>query len=531
MNSRARIALGLVLVVAASLIAAPAVAQNEPTVENPIIVESFDGTPIVATLMLPAGASDTSPVPVILYTHGWGGTRITSATGTAESLLEKGYAVFTWDARGFGDSGGEANIDSVEFEVKDVQALMDYLAGRPEIELDKPGDPRMGWIGGSYAGGIQLQTAGIDHRVDAIVPEIAWADLPRSLTPNGVFKRNWNYLLYGSGAATGTVNGLDSPAGPQTGVYAPEIHQAFAEINATGTLSGRLLEWFEARSTILRTPDITAPTMLVQGTVDTLFPLEEAFDHYKILKRNGVPVKLMTYCGGHTGNLVHPSLGANCPGGTSGYPDGGDGSIYEARRLAWLDRYVKGLKVSTGPELEWQAQDGYYYGGTRFPLPATKMVSTETISSSLAGPGTTGGDGPLEGNPAPQYEQGAVAASADVFSSKHAMSVVGIPRVELKGTVNGLSGILFLKLVDVGPDGEAVTVNDQTMPLRLEGGAFEVTVDLHGVTWLLQPGHTLQLEVSTGSTQYDFNRMGPYSVDFEATTYLPLAPAPTSKAV
>jgi dipeptidyl aminopeptidase/acylaminoacyl peptidase len=45
------------------------------TIEDPIIVESRDGTPIVATLMLPPGASRTSPAPVVLQTHGWGGTR------------------------------------------------------------------------------------------------------------------------------------------------------------------------------------------------------------------------------------------------------------------------------------------------------------------------------------------------------------------------------------------------------------------------------------------------------------------------
>lgn len=529
MKSRALVALVLAGAVVMSFVA-PA-AADEPTVENPVIVESFDGTPIVGTLMLPEGASEDAPVPVILYTHGWGGTRTTTVGGTAETLLDKGYAVFSWDARGFGDSGGEANIDSVEFEVKDVQALMDYLAERPEIQKDGPGDARMGWIGGSYAGGIQLNTAGVDHRVDALIPEIAWGDLVRSLYPNEVIKRNWGVLLYGSGAATATGNGLDSPAGPQTGVYAPQIHQAFAEGSALGAWSDATVDWFASKSTLLRTPKITAPTMLVQGTVDTLFPLEEAFDNYRILARNGVPVKLLTYCGGHTGNLVHPSVGANCPGGTTGYPEGGEGSIFEARRLAWLDRYVKGLKVSTGPAIEWQAQDGYYYGGTRFPLPKTLMVETEEVSTALVGPGATGGDGPVDANPAPPYEQGTTTSRQDVFSSRKPQAIVGVPRVALKGTLTGAGGVLFMKLVDVGPDGEAVTVDDQTMPLRLESGPIDLTVDLHGVTWLLEPGHVLQLEVSTGSTQYDINHMGPYLADFEAATFLPVAPAPTFKAV
>ena len=43
-------------------------------------------------------------------------------------------------------------------------------------------------VGGSYGGGIQLVTAGIDPRVDVIVPGIAWNNLEDSLYPNQTFK-------------------------------------------------------------------------------------------------------------------------------------------------------------------------------------------------------------------------------------------------------------------------------------------------------------------------------------------------------
>ncbi|MFN2615202.1 MAG: alpha/beta hydrolase family protein, partial [Actinomycetota bacterium] len=191
------------------LAVAPARAAN-PTTENGIMT-SFDGTPIAYTFFAPGGSA-LHPVPVVLMTHGWAGSRSTSASGTVGWLLDHGYAVLTWDERGFGQSGGDAEVDSQQYEVRDTQGLIDMVAKRPEVKLDAAGDPRMGMLGGSYAGGIQLMTAAADTRVDAIVPQIAWNDLPRSLRPNGVFKFGWGSVLYGSGLATGAIEGLNSPA-------------------------------------------------------------------------------------------------------------------------------------------------------------------------------------------------------------------------------------------------------------------------------------------------------------------------------
>jgi ABC-2 type transport system ATP-binding protein len=65
-------------------------------------------------------------------------------------------------------------VDSPDFEGRDVQALIDFVARQPEARLDGPGDPRIGMSGPSYGGGIQIVTAAIDGRVDAITPTIAW---------------------------------------------------------------------------------------------------------------------------------------------------------------------------------------------------------------------------------------------------------------------------------------------------------------------------------------------------------------------
>ena len=136
-------------------------------------------------------------VPAVLLAHGFGGTKDAVASD-AKSLADRGYAVLTWTAQGFGRSGGQIHLDSPDYEVRDAQRLLDWLAARPEVRLDAPGDPRVGVVGGSYGGGLALLLAGQDPRVDAIVPSITWNDFTNVFLPQsadtaatGVFKKGW----------------------------------------------------------------------------------------------------------------------------------------------------------------------------------------------------------------------------------------------------------------------------------------------------------------------------------------------------
>ena len=70
---------------------------------------------------------------------------------------------------------------------------------------------------------------------------------------------------------------------------------------------------------------ITAPTLLIQGTVDTLFTLQEADENAMALIGNHVPTKVVWFCGGH---------GA-CVSTTN------DGTMVVGATLNWLDRWVK----------------------------------------------------------------------------------------------------------------------------------------------------------------------------------------------
>src|SRR5688500_11287658 len=95
---------------AACMLPAPALARD-------VVVESFDGTDILAHF-LPAPAAGKKPT--IMVGHGFGGQgeRNPDASGI-KRLLNAGFNVLTWDARGFGSSGGQVEIDSPEYEGRD----------------------------------------------------------------------------------------------------------------------------------------------------------------------------------------------------------------------------------------------------------------------------------------------------------------------------------------------------------------------------------------------------------------------------
>ena len=207
-----------------------------------------------------------------------------------------GYNVLTWDPRGFGQSGGTVQVDSPEYEGRDVQALIDYVARQPEAQLDRAGDPRVGMSGASYGGGIQLVTAAIDSRLDAIAPVIAWHSLVTSLYKAQSPKSGWGSALFALGVEGSTIPGI--PAG-ETGNLDPHITSAYTSGLAYGQFSDEDVQWFAARGPGALVQRIRIPTLLIQGTVDTLFTLDEAITNYRILRANKVPTKMIWFCGGH----------------------------------------------------------------------------------------------------------------------------------------------------------------------------------------------------------------------------------------
>ena len=162
--SRAKVIVAVVAavaLVAAGVVLAVALTRPAPLTIRNLRIPVVDGprgdqhVVIDASFFLPPGSGK---VPAVLLAHGFGETK-DAVRPQAEDLARAGFAVLTWSARGFGTSTGQIGLDSPDYEVKDVEQLVTWLARQPRILLDHPGDPRVGITGASYGGGISLLAA------------------------------------------------------------------------------------------------------------------------------------------------------------------------------------------------------------------------------------------------------------------------------------------------------------------------------------------------------------------------------------
>ncbi|MBS1837398.1 MAG: alpha/beta hydrolase [Actinobacteria bacterium] len=459
-----------------------------------IDVTSFDGTRIRAH-WFPVG-SPIAPVPTVLMGPGWGmpGDTNVDAVGVLgavniATLRNAGYNVLTWDPRGFGASGGQATVDSVDNEARDVQQLITWVAAQPAARSDGPGDPRVGMVGGSYGGGIQFVTAAIDCRIDAIVPIIAWHSLVTSLYKDQTVKEGWATIL----ASVAMSASLD-----------PHITSADDRAVADGVLSADDVAWFAARGPGDLVKRITAPTMVVGGTVDTLFTLDEDVGNYRILRDAGVPVSMYWFCGGHGVCLT----------------DKGDEQRMVRRIVAWLDRWVKqDRSVDVGPRIDVMDQAGVRYTADDYPMRSGPPI-TATGSGTLA-LAAGGGSGPavipagkadgladvvsgITPWPATRSLDVAIPVAGDAL-------VLGAPQLELTYTGSTPPGArptrLFAQVVDRA-SGTVVGNQVTPVPITLDGVQHQVSVPLEVIAQKVAPTSRLQLQLVATTTAYSIPRLG-----------------------
>ncbi|HEX4357626.1 MAG TPA: alpha/beta fold hydrolase [Pseudonocardia sp.] len=241
----------LVLATLAGVLGVARSGSAQPRIEEfQLSVPGGPGQPGPVSLDAALYLPDRTPAPAVLVAHGFGGSKA-SVDADARDLADRGFVALTWSARGFGRSTGQIALDSPDYEVADASRLIDYLATRPEVRLDGPGDPRVGVTGGSYGGALALLLAGYDHRVDAIAPAITWNDLGQALFPNtasaaplpadtpahgafgpdGVFKRGWAGIFFAAGLNPGT----GRPATPLPATPPADDTPASSDVEAPST--------------------------------------------------------------------------------------------------------------------------------------------------------------------------------------------------------------------------------------------------------------------------------------------------------
>ncbi|MFD3973163.1 CocE/NonD family hydrolase [Streptomyces cyaneofuscatus] len=543
------------------VLSGPAHAEAAPYTVTPLkfTVQAGGRSCVVdADLYRPAGVDAESPAPAVLATNGFGGSKSDGSTDAiGKAVAAQGYVGLVYSGLGFGKSGCLITLDDPAIDGKAASGLLDFLGGTRAADdgtradyvvQDGEGDPRVGMIGGSYGGAIQLATASTDPRVDALVPLITWNDLAYALAPNntgartgvtsdtpGVFKWQWTngFYLIGEGQPL-----LNPSLDPSRFNRLDCLHFAAQACETIRLLnSGRypadkadaMLAYARSVSPVSYLDRVKAPTLIIQGQADSLFNLNEATATYKTLKAQGTTAKMIWQSWGHSGGLVPGELDLS---------EGDLETSYVGRRvLAWFDRYLqKKTDTDTGPAFSYYRswQDGY---GTAAELPALSqkmylsgdgklvdnrskvargsrhytnwLVPSSHSESSIA---------PLIGLPDPEpydtkgtylgWRSTPLTAPLDVVGAPKATLKVLSPKAERVQNSGDASDklVLFAKVYDVAPDGTRKLVNRLVSPVRVPDVTRPFTVELPGIVHRYEKGHRLEFVIAASDTAYFGNR-------------------------
>lgn len=449
------------------------------------VVTSFDGTPIVVHFYPSSGSKPGERVPTVLVAAGYpesANTRPdldTSDIIGLAALRGAGYNVLTWDPRGLGGSGGAVEFNSPDYEVRDVQALIDWVARQPEALLDGPGDPRIGMSGSSYGGAIQLLVAAKDPRVDAIVPDISYNSPADGFAPSGDVKSGWLTQICSLGTALSFLPDIGG-AGLALGGQDSQLTRACAEGVVGGRLSAASTRFFQARSVQPFLHEIRAPTLISQGTIDVLFGPSAGIANFEGVRAGGAPVKMIWRCGGHgtcptpSVNQLHVTLTA----------------------LAWLNRWLKrDPAIDTGPVFEWQDDAGTWRQGVDFPLASTGTLDATGSGSLTISPVASVGSDVLL-NPIPAFD----AVPADFPAPPANSTILGAPTLTLtyRGTATAKSSFLYAQIVDVA-HGRVVDNQVTPLPVVLDGRTRTLQRSLEAIAIHGEPSSRYRLQISAGS--------------------------------
>jgi ABC-2 type transport system ATP-binding protein len=489
-----------------------------------------------ATFFTPPGSGR---VPSILLAHGFGETK-DNVRPEAEFLARSGFAVLTWSARGFGASTGQIALDSPDYEVKDVEGLVSWLAAQRRVLLDHRGDPRVGIAGDSYGGGIALLAAAYDHRIDAVVAQSTWNNLATALFPDaaaggspadGVFKKQWASLLFAAGARAGGSGQAEPGAsgagtassgdGSLCGRFLPSICAMYQQVALKGRATPQAIATLEASSPSSVASRMTAPTLLVQGEQDSLFGLGQADANYQALRRNGTPADMVWFAGGHNGGdqetaridaltaaWFHRWLDAGTtPAGTA--PASASTGPASTGQPGFAVTRALGLNPTDGSVALGIAAAARYpgLGGTRqqlIPLSGSRQAVVNPAGGVPAAisslPGVGQDLGLSSGVSIDMPGQYAAFSSARLPAP---VQLTGSATVRLRVTAPA-GATLFAKLYDVNQAGTATLPAPVVAPVRVtpSRAAQLVTVHLGAMDHDFSAGDRMELVVATTDSGY-----------------------------
>ena len=512
-----------VMVAAVSVSPAATAAITHPTAAMKAVTELTipgAGVRLDATLYLP----DTRvPAPAILLAHGFGGSKH-DVVGQAESLRSAGYVVLAWTARGFGKSTGDISMDSPTAEGADVSRLVDYLAGRTEVQHDSAGDPHVGIAGASYGGAISLIAAAIDHRIDAVAADITWNNLQQALFPQsavalktpGVLKSSWVGSLFAltKPAMDSPMTGKSTKSSLVCGRLAPIWCSAYQASVVAGAPNPTLISLLRKSSPSSVANRIVAPTLLLQGEADSLFGLDESVRTARQIRlaHPSTPLAVVWHAGGHDNafvesarqqTLVRQWFDKHLRAGTSAFPTF---QVTESAGSISLADSAPAPKVFEAATLPLDAQRLDYPIAMNSMVIASPVGGQPAAVSSLPGIGAAS----LAGSAVTMLlpGQSAVWGSKPLESST---SIMGSPTVKVRVVSSSGDAVLFFSTLIKSASGGFTQPQGLVAPVHLMNiprAGEVITAQLPSVVVTAAAGDSLVVAVSATDQSYDVPKDG-----------------------
>ncbi|MGI9198526.1 MAG: alpha/beta fold hydrolase [Candidatus Nanopelagicaceae bacterium] len=469
----------------------------------------------------------TLPAPTVLIAHGFGGNK-NSESQLAEQLARNGFVAFTYSARGFGNSTGLITMNAPDKEIADASKLVDYLSTRKEVAKDKNGSAIIGVTGGSYGGALSLMLAATDDRIKAVSADITWANLNQALFPQnafgndgnpvgaGPFKKIWAGTFFSFTALQNSYLG-------QCGNFAEEWCAAFQSAVTNGAPDSAQIKLMNESSPEKYLANLKAPTLLMQGEEDSLFPLIESLRNAAAISKSDAADKLamIWHSGGH---------------------DGGNSETERLNQatIHWFNKYLKGksinfprfqvtdatgtLSVSDSTAIATILQSkslptegklekisvnenmGPFFspiGGVPAALSSLPgLGSAGALASSALASLSAGGAGFGTLSPALLPGQSATFASAPI---KGAINIVGSSKIKVRVTSTTNDATLFFSLMAESRSGALRLPGGIVAPVKLTNipkSGLDAEIHLPAAFIKLAPGEKIVLAVSATDQGY-----------------------------
>src|SRR5207245_4044882 len=133
------------------------------------------------TKFVPTGTPPSGGWPVIMYCHGYGGSK-EDDLNAAEEQSGYGYFTLAYSMRGQGQSGGLSNLISTT-EMNDLMQVIQYVRNQSVVNVNK-----IAITGSSQGGIIPFMAACNGANVKTILTDLASPEFATSWIENGCIK-------------------------------------------------------------------------------------------------------------------------------------------------------------------------------------------------------------------------------------------------------------------------------------------------------------------------------------------------------